>query len=579
MAGLRFQPAARAAGIEHMTAHSARVGFASVLTSRCGSTTDVIARRELEDEPDGGTLLGRGDPRARGRGVAPLKQALAGTMEVRAPRVSDRRVDEGERHEVHESDPAVPRRIVGARVAREGLVMPRMSGPGRPPRRRISMTSRWCLAAALMLSPALSLALVVTHTVGLRQRLVEQGRAPARLEERNRTLHRRLMNRAEAHAELEEHNWRLRLVDQDNTGLRQRLVEQGRAQARLEEHNRALRQRLVEQAQARFDEAVTKPLEELERRLRQVEQDNKGMLQRLVEQGEVQPGPEQDNDWTLRTASTAAARAAAGDARREADRLRDEKTALEELDTIQRTAGTWISTLAVAGLLGFIASPALYVNRGRDHLKSRLKQLRLEVNGLKHAAAERDELKHRVTRLENEAAEFAKTAQEHDQLKTRLQEADAERDDLKRRVRRLKKEVAGFANTARERDQLKTRLQEADAERDDLKRRVRRLRNTARERDQLKTRLQEADAARDDLRRRVRHLENEAAGFANRRADPDRYDAGLALLGLRPPVTPETARTAYHKVSRTIHPDVCKGPEATRLMRLATECYERIAKA
>ena len=166
------------------------------------------------------------------------------------------------------------------------------------------------------------------------------------------------MNRAEAHAELEEHNWRLRLVDQDNTGLRQRLVEQGRAQARLEEHNRALRQRLVEQAQARFDEAVTKPLEELERRLRQVEQDNKGMLQRLVEQGEVQPGPEQDNDWTLRTASTAAARAAAGDARREADRLRDEKTALEELDTIQRTAGTWISTLAVAGLLGFIASPS-----------------------------------------------------------------------------------------------------------------------------------------------------------------------------------------------------------------------------
>ena len=438
------------------------------------------------------------------------------------------------------------------------------------------MTSRWCLAAALMLSPALSLVLVVTHTEGLRQRLVEQGRAQARLEERNRTLHRRLMNRAEAHAELEEHNWRLRLVDQDNTGLRQRLVEQGRAQARLEEHNRTLRQRLVELAQARFDEGVTKPLEELERRLRQAEQDNKGLLQRLVEHGEVQPGPEQDNDWTLRTASTAAARAAAGDAHREADRLRDENAALEELDAIQRTAGTWISTLAVAGLLGFVASPALYVNRGRDRLKSRLKQLRFEVNGLKHAAAERDELKHRVTGLENEAADFAKTAQEHDRLKTRLQGSDAERDELKRRIRRLKKESVGYANTARERDQLKTRLQEADAERDELKRRVGRL---SRERDQLRTRLQEADGARDDLRRRVRHLENEAAGFANRRADPDRYDAGLAVLGLRPPVTPEAARTAYHKVSRTIHPDVCKGPEATRLMRLATECYERIAKA
>ena len=396
------------------------------------------------------------------------------------------------------------------------------------------MTSRWCLAAALMLSPALSLALVLTHTEGLRQRLVEQGRAPAQLEERNRTLHRRLMNRAEAHAEIEEHNWRLRLVDQDNTGLRQRLVEQGRAQARLEAHNRTLRQRLVEQAQARFDEGVTKPLEELERRLRLVEQDNKGLLQRLVEQGEVQPGPEQDNDWTLRTASTAAASAAASAARREADRLRDEKTALEELDTIQRTAGIWIFTLAVAGLLGFMAPPALYVTRGRDHAKSRLKQLRFEINGLKHAAAERDELKHRVTRLKNEAA--------------------AERDELKHRVTRLKNEAAEFANTARERDQLMTQLHA----------------NTARECDQLK-------AERDDLKRRVRQLENEAAGF--RSADPGRYAAGLALLGLRPPVTPETARTAYRKVSKTIHPDVCKGPEATRLMRLATECYERIPKA
>ena len=98
--------------------------------------------------------------------------------------------------------------------------------------------------------------------------------------------------------------------------------------------------------------------------------------------------------------------------------------------------------------------------------------------------------------------------------------------------------------------------------------------NTARERDQLKTRLRGAEAERDDLRRRVRHLENEAA----RRADPGGYAAGLALLGLRPPVTPQTMRTAYLKVSKTIHPDVCKGPEANRLMRLATECYEGIAK-
>ena len=39
---LRFQAAARAAGVEHVTAHSGRVGLASELTSRGASTTDVM---------------------------------------------------------------------------------------------------------------------------------------------------------------------------------------------------------------------------------------------------------------------------------------------------------------------------------------------------------------------------------------------------------------------------------------------------------------------------------------------------------------------------------------------------------
>ena len=42
MVGLRFQAAARAAGVEHMTAHSGRVGLASELTSRGASTTNVM---------------------------------------------------------------------------------------------------------------------------------------------------------------------------------------------------------------------------------------------------------------------------------------------------------------------------------------------------------------------------------------------------------------------------------------------------------------------------------------------------------------------------------------------------------
>ena len=42
MVGLRFQAAARTAGVERVTAHSGRVGLASELTSRGASTTDVM---------------------------------------------------------------------------------------------------------------------------------------------------------------------------------------------------------------------------------------------------------------------------------------------------------------------------------------------------------------------------------------------------------------------------------------------------------------------------------------------------------------------------------------------------------
>ena len=130
-----------------------------------------------------------------------------------------------------------------------------------------------------------------------------------------------------------------------------------------------------------------------------------------------------------------------------------------------------------------------------------------------------------------------------EKLETRLQGAEAERSDLKTRVRRLQNEAAAFAEAVRERDQW----------------------------------LRGAEAENDRLKRRVRRLENEAA--TNRRAGSGDYAAGLALLGLQSPFTHEAARTAYRNVSRTIHPDVCKGPEANRLMRLATECYERITKA
>ena len=56
MVGMRFQVVARAAGVEHVTAHSGRVGLALELTSRGASEPGCVdhrpdARRELEDEP------------------------------------------------------------------------------------------------------------------------------------------------------------------------------------------------------------------------------------------------------------------------------------------------------------------------------------------------------------------------------------------------------------------------------------------------------------------------------------------------------------------------------------------------
>lgn len=429
------------------------------------------------------------------------------------------------------------------------------------------MTSRWCLAAALALVPALSWTLLWNHTEGLRQRLVEQGEdysrrlkeqreAQDRFEQNNRRLRRRLDERSEALTGLDR---RLRLVEQDNIGLREVLREQGeRRLLLLEQQNTDLRQFLAEQ-----DEALG------------LLQEDNGRLRSASPRAAIEEADRLGGENTALREEMERLRDENTALQEGADRLGGENRALQELGILQRVSTTWLSAFAVTGLLAFTVlqhytariSFVDWVRSERDQWKTRFEELTLRMDELKQAAAERD---------------F---------LKARIQKAEAELEGMKRKVKRSKNEAAEFANTTRERDELRTRLREAEAERDSLNRRVSRLKsetfafaNTVRERDQLKTRLQVAEAARDDLRRRVgrledevRSLENEAAEFANRRAEPGSYAAGLALLGLRPPITPETARTAYRRVSRTIHPDVCKGPEASRLMRLATECYERIA--
>ena len=72
MVGLRFQAAARAAGVERVTAHSGRVGLASELTSRGASTTDVMLAGNWKTSRMVAHYLGRRDRRTRGRGAVPL---------------------------------------------------------------------------------------------------------------------------------------------------------------------------------------------------------------------------------------------------------------------------------------------------------------------------------------------------------------------------------------------------------------------------------------------------------------------------------------------------------------------------
>ena len=89
MIGLRFTAAAQAAGVQRrVTAHSGRVGLASELTSRGASTTDVDARRQLENKSHGGALLRRGDCGTQCRGALPLKGRTTHRPSARAPSAS-----------------------------------------------------------------------------------------------------------------------------------------------------------------------------------------------------------------------------------------------------------------------------------------------------------------------------------------------------------------------------------------------------------------------------------------------------------------------------------------------------------
>ena len=65
--------------------------------------------------------------------------------------------------------------------------------------------------------------------------------------------------------------------------------------------------------------------------------------------------------------------------------------------------------------------------------------------------------------------------------------------------------------------------------------------------------------------------------------DVIRINIAMAVLGLQVPEVFDAkakadVENAYRKMVRTVHPDVCKGPDAARLFTLATESRELILK-
>ena len=54
--------------------------------------------------------------------------------------------------------------------------------------------------------------------------------------------------------------------------------------------------------------------------------------------------------------------------------------------------------------------------------------------------------------------------------------------------------------------------------------------------------------------------------------------AAAAILGLGLTFEAEDVEAAYRRTAKTIHPDVCSGPEAGRLFKLATQARKFLLK-
>ena len=206
---------------------------------------------------------------------------------------------------------------------------------------------------------------------------------------------------------------------------------------------------------------------------------------------------------------------------REVNRLRNRIASLEDLTWIEETWGRNLATAALAG--GFWTGAAMIgVATWRREARERTSARRRDGAAQRHAAENRRmraEMKDAGRRWEHATAT----------IREELRKVTGERDDLGRTATGMREALAA-----------------RNAERQRLLASIHRL---------------EAD-----LRR------------ARETAPGARRTAGLMILGIEAGATRESAKGAYRKLARTLHPDVCPGPEANRLMTLATACYEELPK-
>ena len=318
--------------------------------------------------------------------------------------------------------------------------------------------------------------------------------------------------------ELEAEIRKLLLAEQEVRSLRATAAAQHEELNDLRAHNEALR-REAARADAAGTGRVTRAWAEMIERIETLERDSENRAR-----AEAEARSEANRAAVAAATAEREARrirTESREANREVNRLRNRVASLQDLTGIEETWTRNFATTALAG--GFWTGAAMIgVATWRREIRQRTDARRREGAAQRHGAENRRlraEMKDAGRRWEHATAT----------IREELRRVTEERDDLERTATGMRE-----------------RLAERNAERQRLRASIHRL---------------EAD---------LRRARETAPGV--------RQTAGLMILGIEVGATRESAKGAYRKLARTLHPDVCPGPEANRLMTLATACYEELPK-